>query len=165
MYYAIVTNKGLAYLEEGPPGPLLDALALLREQRLKGATPDDVEAAFVAAATTVRLGADPGAIYHELAHRAMIKVREPAAPGDVPVVVLSDPPIEHYRGRHGGRRPGAGARARRADGQKRVHVSASLDPELHEAVRAAAAARGATYSETVELLLRAALATSSPAPR
>jgi hypothetical protein len=157
MYHAVITNKGLAYLEDVQDDPIAAALTVLRDRQLTGETPADVRAAFVAAAAAAGIAGDAAALYHEVAQLAMLKVREPATLDQAPVVLLSDPPIEHYRGRHGGRRPGAGSKPRREDGQKRVHFTASLDPEIVARIQEGAASQGLTVSEYAERVLAAGL--------
>ena len=69
------------------------------------------------------------------------------------------PPIARYRKKYGwgGTREGAGKKARRQDGRKRVRLSVSVDPDICDAV-VQARQEGESVSNTVERLLRDAVA-------
>jgi hypothetical protein len=159
MLYAPLTNKGRARLT-GPQDYIAAALALLDQQEIMGEDPTAVRRAFVervtgciAEITTIE---QAEALWYELTRaQGYVRVREPLREGETGDFELVYPSVAHYQARHGwgGKREGAGKKARREDGRVRVQKTITLDPDVAAAVEAEQH-RGETYSETVERLLR-----------
>jgi hypothetical protein len=161
MLYAPLSNKGLARLE-GPRDLTATTLQLIHEANPSGNDPDRIEDAFVALALAQLPGIEAPeqarALWRDLAHQHYFRVRALAQQGQHFDVVLSEPPVEHYRERYGwgGKREGAGKKPRRADGRMRIQKTITIDPDIATAVEAVQREEE-TYSEAVERLLAQAL--------
>lgn len=165
MFRCAITNVGRAWLMEPEDLPVHRALAAIADPLLEAENPDAVYASFC---DRLHERLDPSlptetlsALWHELGHNALIKVRRPAPPDMVPAFVHEDPPVEFYlKSRRAGKREGAGAKPRDADGRLRIQRSVMLAPDVNEAILAAQQP-GEAYSETVDRLIREAVTTSA----
>lgn len=161
MYHAIITNRGKAWLEEPATTMIRRALAAIAEPCLEAETPRAMVDAFGARLRerldTFLDDADVLALWQELGHEAVIKVRRPLPADTSAEFVLTDPPIEAFRdGRGwGGKREGSGQKPRDPAGRKRVQKSVMLAPDVYDKV-ALAQTPGETFSEALDRLVRAA---------
>ncbi|HVA88205.1 MAG TPA: hypothetical protein VNL71_00040 [Chloroflexota bacterium] len=161
MYRAVITNRGKAWLEEPTTTITRRALAIIAESCLEAETPRAMVGVFGARIRErLDISLDDAAVlalWQELGHEAVIKVRQPLPADTSAEFVLTDPPVEAFRdGRGwGGKREGSGQKPRDPAGRKRVQKSVMLAPDVYDKV-ALAQAPGETFSETLDRLVRAA---------